>query len=317
MDPDQLRALAAVVAEGSFDAAALVLGVTPSAVSQRIKALEQSVGSVLVRRSRPCAATEPGQVLVRLAGQLDLLERDARAAIGGASAGGPTTLPVAVNADSLSTWFPTALEHLPDDVLVDLWREDQDHSARLLRDGTVMAAVTADSAAVQGCRVLPLGAMRYVGVVAPDRWQGALDAVGPSSRRASSGSLSSGSALAHALERVPAVAFNRQDALPDRFARLLVGRRVPLRAHRVPSNGAYVATIVAGLGWGVAPRSAVQDLLATGALVEISPGTHLDVPLHWQHWALSTPTLDDLTRRVRAAAGVGLEQVGEEVLERA
>ena len=60
IDLSQLRALAAVVDEGSFDAAASALHLTPSAVSQRIKALEQSAGRVLVRRTKPTEATEAG-----------------------------------------------------------------------------------------------------------------------------------------------------------------------------------------------------------------------------------------------------------------
>ena len=175
-DADQLSALAAVVHEGSFDAAAARLHVTPSAVSQRIKALEQQVGRVLVLRTRPCRPTQDGEVLVRLAGQVELLGRDALGQLvpgAGRSRAVPRSsaatrrLPVAVNDDSMSTWFPAAVADLPADVLLDLRREDQELSADLLRDGTVMAAVTADPRAVQGCRVRRLGAMRYLAVAAP------------------------------------------------------------------------------------------------------------------------------------------------------
>ena len=54
-DLPQLRALAAAVDHGSLEAAARALHLTPSAVSQRIKALEQGAGAVLLRRSRPVA----------------------------------------------------------------------------------------------------------------------------------------------------------------------------------------------------------------------------------------------------------------------
>ncbi|WP_019136362.1 LysR family transcriptional regulator ArgP [Cellulomonas massiliensis] len=292
LDTDQLAALAAVVDEGSFDAAARRLHVTPSAVSQRIRALEQHVGRVLVLRTRPCRATEPGAVLLRLAGQVDLLERDALAELGGpdgAGSGGQLRrVAVAVNADSLSSWFPPALVGLPEDVVVEVRREDQDLSARLLRDGEVMAAVTADGHAVQGCRVRPLGAMRYVAVAAPafrDRWF-------------------AGGLTAEALDRAPMLAFNRADALQDRFARELVGRDVRPPRHLVPSNAAFLALLAGGLAWGMASGALVEELLASGALVDLAPGRVLDVPLHWQHWALRTPTLDDLTERVVRAAAV-------------
>lgn len=301
-DPDQLSALAAVVHEGSFDAAAQRLHVTPSAVSQRVKALELQVGRVLVLRTRPCRPTEDGEILVRLAGQVDLLGRDALGQLvpapGGARAartgGASRRLPVAVNDDSMSTWFPAAVADLPADVLLDLRREDQDLSAGLLRDGTVMAAVTADPRAVQGCRVRRLGAMRYLAVAAPhrkDRWFG--DGL-----------------TAEAFAAAPLLAFNREDGLQERFVAGVVGRRtVTPMVHYVPSQSAFVGLIEAGLGWGMVPEVAAREAIDRGSLVEVRAGKTLDVPLYWQHWALRTPTLDDLTDRVVRAASVALRPV--------
>ena len=148
---DQLAALAAVVEFGSFDAAAERLHVTPSAVSQRIKALEQRVGQVLVVREKPCTATAAGIPLVRLAAQTALLESEALDALGHGSDAERLRVAIAVNADSMATWFIAVLSRL-DDVLFDIRIEDQDHSARLLRDGTVMGAVTTQRASVPGCR---------------------------------------------------------------------------------------------------------------------------------------------------------------------
>lgn len=295
MDRGQLAALAAVVRTGSFEAAARDLHVTPSAVSQRVKALEQRVGQVLVRRSRPSAATVAGDALVRLAGQVDLLEREVVAGIGGPGAGGPVTVAVAVNADSLSTWFPAALAGLPDGVLVDLRRADQDRSADLLRDGSVMAAVTADGRAVQGCRVRRLGAMRYLAVAAPsylERWFGTGGGAGGGG----------GAVDVGALARAPMVAFDRYDALQERFLRPLVGRGVTPPVHHVPSQGAFLEVVRAGLGWGMVPDVAARGPLEAGDLAEVVPGRSLDVPLFWQHWKVDAPRLADLTERVVAAA---------------
>src|SRR5215207_85340 len=162
IDGQQLAAFAAVVEHGSFDAAAALLHVTPSAISQRIKGLEQRVGQVLVVREKPCTATAAGIPLLRLAAQTALLEAEALAEM----VGGDGALPriaLAVNADSMATWFTGVFEQL-DGVLFDIRIEDQDHSARLLREGVVMGAVTTERAPVTGCRVLPLGVMRYVAV---------------------------------------------------------------------------------------------------------------------------------------------------------
>lgn len=58
----QLAAFAAVLDEGSFELAARRLSVTSSAISQRIKALEDRLGQVLVLRTAPCRATRPASV---------------------------------------------------------------------------------------------------------------------------------------------------------------------------------------------------------------------------------------------------------------
>jgi LysR family transcriptional regulator (chromosome initiation inhibitor) len=139
-----------VIEYGSFDAAAARLHVTPSAVSQRIKALEQRVGQVLVVREKPCAATAAGSPLLRLAAQTALLEAEALAEMGGGDGSSPR-IALAVNADSMATWFTGVFAEL-DDVLFDVRIEDQDHSARLLREGVVMGAVTTERhSPVVGC----------------------------------------------------------------------------------------------------------------------------------------------------------------------
>jgi LysR family transcriptional regulator (chromosome initiation inhibitor) len=292
-DVDQLAALAAVVDEGTFEGAARRLQVTPSAVSQRIRALEQSVGQVLVRRTRPVTVTPAGAEVVRLAGQVALLTADTRAALRSAAGGvgGPGTrrLAVAVNADSLATWFPAALHDLPAGVVVDIRRADQDDTAAMLRDGTVLAAVTADRSPVQGCRVRPLGAMRYRAMASPgarDRWFGD----GPSAR---------------SFAAAPVVAFGPDDALQHRFVEQLgQGVAAPGAAtvHHVPSTAGFVAVLVGGVGWGMVPEQEAAAHEAAGTLVDVAPGAWLDVPLFWQRWSVRTPTLDDLTTRVVHAA---------------
>lgn len=293
-DADQLATLAAVVRHGSFEAAARALHVTPSAVSQRIKALEQAAGQVLVRRARPSRATAAGQVLVRLAGQVTLLEREARGELGDA---GPLSVPLAVNADSLSTWFPAVLAGLPGHVLVEVHRVDQDRTADLLRDGTVMAAVTADSSPVQGCAVLPLGSMRYLAVAAPGF---AAEHLPPRS-------------APEVWREARLVAFDRHDTLQDRFLAALgvdLDAGEPQR-HLLPSQDAFLAVVEAGLGWGTVPEAAAQEALTTGRLVDLAPGRWLDVPLYWQRWKVDAAVLAVLTERVLEASSAGLRPRSE------
>lgn len=281
---DQLAALAAVVEFGSFDAAADHLHVTPSAVSQRIKALEQRVGQVLVVREKPCRATASGVPLLRLAAQAALLEAEALGELGGPGAPGAPRVALAVNADSMATWFSAVLGDVAD-VLFDIRIEDQDHSARLLREGVVMGAVTTERTPVPGCRVQSLGVMRYVPVASP----GYVDR-----------HLAEGFTAATAA-RAPSLAWNRDDALQDMLVRKAFRRAVIRPVHYVPTAEGFGAAVRAGLGWGMYPEQLAEPDLADGTFTRIAD-LHLDVPLYWQCWKLDSPLVTRVTGAVRAAA---------------
>src|ERR1700691_4565913 len=173
LNPGQLDALVAIADHGSFEAAARRLRITPSAVSQRIRALESATGQVLISRGTPCRPTPHGEWLVRLGRQTRLLYDEASQALAEPSA---VELPVAVNADSLTVWFHEVLAEVArrDGIAIRLHVEDEMHSAELLRSGEVLPAVTSDPAPVQGCRARPLGPLRYLPAAAPwfaARWR--------------------------------------------------------------------------------------------------------------------------------------------------
>jgi len=283
LDGQQLAAFAAVIELGSFDAAAQRLHVTPSAISQRIKALEQRTGQVLVVRGKPCTATAAGIPLLRLAAQTALLESEALDEVGGGTAQA-TRIAVAVNADSMSTWFTAVFGRLPD-VLFDIRIEDQDHSARLLREGVVMGAVTTERTPVPGCRVQSLGVMRYIPVASKAYIERYLpDAF-----------------TARAVAEAPSLAWNRDDALQDEFVRKVFRRDVTRPQHFVPTAEGFGAAVRSGLGWGMFPDSLAAPHLADGTFVRISDA-YLDVPLFWQCWKLDSPLITRITETVRSTA---------------
>jgi LysR family transcriptional regulator (chromosome initiation inhibitor) len=294
IDTSQLATLAAIVDEGSFEAAARALHVTPSAVSQRVKALEHQVGQVLVRRAKPCAVTDAGRPLLRLAGQLALLQGEALQQAQGGSGVGPGRhrVTAVVNADSLDTWFLDAVAALPRDLAlsVDLRDDDEGSTADWLRDGTVMAAVTTENVAVQGCRVQRLGAMRYLALASPEL----------AARFLPDGPVPSALAVA------PMIVFDRKDQLQHRFLRSLTRHRLDPPNHFIPSATAHAQAIRLGLGWGMVAEPIARDDLAAGRCVDVGAGRHLDVPLYWQHWRLESEVLAALTTAVRAAAATAL-----------
>ncbi|KZB82172.1 LysR family transcriptional regulator ArgP [Amycolatopsis regifaucium] len=276
---DLVRTLLAVADEGTFDAAASALHVTPSAISQRVKALEQRTGRVLLIRTKPVRLTESGQAVVRFGRQLALLEADTRAELGLTAGDEPVRLPIAVNADSLATWFLPALTRVPPEqkICFELHREDQDHTTTLLREGLVMAAVTSSPDPVAGCSVHRLGHMRYLAVASPE--------------------LGTDLSLAEA----PVVVFDRRDDLQDRFARERGTLASPLR-HYVPSSEGFFDAVAAGMGWGMVPVAQIGNRLRDGSFVCLDPDHPIDVPLFWQQWKLDSPALAAVSAAVTTAA---------------
>jgi LysR family transcriptional regulator (chromosome initiation inhibitor) len=286
---DLARTLAAVVDAGTFEAAAVDLSITPSAVSQRVKQLEQRLGRVLVVRAKPVRPTEAGAAVVRLARQLALLEHDALTAFGAGDAASarPTAVPLAVNADSLGTWFLPALARIAErhPVVFDLHRDDQDFTAELLESGTVMGAVTSRAAPVAGCVVRPLGVMRYTAVATPG-WVARWCPEGPD---------------AATLAEAPRVDFDRRDDLQGEYLRLIGTDAAEPPRHYVPASNDFATAVKLGLGWGLLPGFQSDDELADGRLVALG-GPSVDVPLHWQQWNLGSPLLDAIAEGITAEA---------------
>ena len=279
-----VEALVAIADHGTFDAAARALHVTPSAVSQRIRALEREVGQVVVRRGTPCRPTEAGTALVRLGRQTQLLDAEARAVV--EEHGDRVEVTVAVNADSLATWFRGVLAEVAahDELVVRLVVEDQAYSAELLRSGEALAAVTSDPHPVQGCRSEHLGFLRYRPAATPElaeRWR-----------------LGRG----HDWRRMPVVVFNAKDDLQHDVLR---DRGVAEAGvvHLVPTSADFHEAVRLGLGWGMLPEPQLLPDLDAGRLVTLGGRTHRDVHLHWQRWRIDSTALATLSDAVRRAAG--------------
>lgn len=293
-DSQQLRALAAIAAAGSLDGAATALALTPSAVSQRLRALERACGQVLVVRSRPIALTAAGETMLRLATQVALLEEETARELAGDRAGERerTPLAVAVNADSLATWFLPAVAPLADAIELRVVREDEALTSELLRRGVVMAAVTTEARPVAGCAATALGAMRYRPVAAPAfaaRW------------------FPRGTARADAFRRAPVVTFDAADRLQQRFLRQQTGVDPQPPFHLVPASADYLRAIELGFGWGLVPEQQLSARPSPDGLVTLAR-EQLDVALHWQRWSLPTASLDALTDAVVGAARARLRQ---------
>ncbi|WIM68672.1 ArgP/LysG family DNA-binding transcriptional regulator [Corynebacterium breve] len=279
MDAIKMETLATIVDEGSFEQAAYALGISPSAVSQRVKSLEKSTGRVLLRRTTPVTATDAGEVIVQAARRMALLQAETDAKLKNRLSRVP--LSIAVNADSLSTWFRPVLAEMAQlgKASLRLRVEDESQTLALLRRGDVLGAVTKESTPVSGCEVTSLSPQRYLAVAAP-------------------------SLVAEGINwaTLPVLRFGPADGLQDQMLdrHLTLGERVERAESIIPDVYAFTEAICVGLGWALLPEVLASDLVAQKRLVVLDDEP-LEVPLYWQRWRLESELLSALTQAVISA----------------
>lgn len=298
-DPDALECLAAIVEEGGFERAARRLSITQSAVSQRLRALEAQVGTVLIVRSRPLKATSAGQLLLKHTKMVRLLradlERDLKELAPSSLRGTreEERISIAINADSIATWALPALTGLAQQGLpMEIITDDQDFTQEWLRQGQVLGCVTTLKQALRGCKMVALGAMEYVVIATPALVQERLGSAG---------------LTAHNFRDIAFVAFNRKDDMQCEFVGKAFGlKRVTLNQLFVPSSEGQLRAVLAGWGVSVVPRLLAQGLIDQGQLINLAPGCTLPIQLYWHCWNLESEVLDALTTALTASAARAL-----------
>lgn len=301
LDYPSLTALAAVVREGTFEAAARSLNITQSAVSQRIKALEEKTGAVLVVRGRPCVATEYGHRLIRHIEQVQVLELDLAKNLQAVTAGDaprPAALRIGVNNDSLATWFPEVILRAGTqlNLNLDILGEDQTDTAEILKNGDALAVVTSEGTPLQGCRRLVLGTMEYLAIATPAFLRANFaNGVTPES-----------------VGRATCLFYNRKDQLPEHWLLEAFGASFRLTGHRLPSFTGLMTCIENGAGWGLMPRSTIADALEEGRLEELVPGRSVTLALYWQASVQSSEVMRMLSSIVAEVARAQLSPLSKQ-----
>ena len=295
LDTRKGEALLAVIDSGSFEQAALRLHLTPSAVSQRVSAMESELGMPLIIRSKPCRATAAGQRLVQYLRRSRLLE-DEFLADGADTLANPLSVALAVNNDTLATWLLPGLASflIKEHILLDIMLDDQDHTYTLLAQGLALAGVSSEPRAMRGCEVQTLGAMRYRLLAAPSfahHW------------------------FPQGLEReaariAPLMVFDRKDTLQSSFLLRELGLAPgSYPSHYMPASEAFMHAIRLGLGYGMVPQLQSGGLVETGDLLDLAPDKPTDVILYWHAWRVQSPKLERLSAQVLAAARSALKQL--------
>lgn len=285
LDFKQLVALAAVLRTGSFETAAAELCLTSSALSQRIRQLESRVGAVLIVRSKPCVATPEGHRVHRYAQEIALQEHEMLSGLDIAADRSLVPVSIALNPDSMVTWFLSALDGVPG-YLYTLKIDNSESGAGMLKKGSVVAAVTFEEKGIQGCDFYPLGTVRYLPVARQDfydRWF-------------------ADGLTAKAFSQAPALTFNQYDRLQIRLVELITGQNITPPTHFMADARALGEAAAAGLGWVMLPHMLAAPLLADGSVINMSDAHFIDSDLNWQVSRASREVLAPLTCSIRKTA---------------
>ncbi len=269
-DYDALNVLAAVVRSGSFEAAAKSMNVTQSAVSQRIKQLEERFGAILVLRGRPCVATDEALALVRHVEEVGLMEFELRRQLGldGGPQSASANVRISVNTDSLATWFPVVVDRASKELnlRLELIPEDQEFTEERLRSGDALAIVTSKNTTIAGCQIVSLGSMEYMAVASPQFVETHFP----------------GEVTLESVAAAPSIRFDQKDTLPAQWLEVAFGRAEKLSPHQMPSYEGHLQCCLQSIGWAMMPALTVGQFVERGDLVEVRPGTSLSLPLYWQ-----------------------------------
>lgn len=294
LDRDQLETFATVAEVQSFERAAALLNITRGAVSQRIKALEESLTTVLLVRDKPVAPTAAGEILLRHVKALRLLEGATLSELKPqAGPRVPVPLAIAVNADSLATWFPRALWALllRRQVALEIITDDQDHTSGRLARGEVIGCIATEAKPASGFSAECLGAMEYRCYATP----------------AFAAEYFPNGMNVQAVLTAPAILFNRKDSLHDDFLKARFGFAVDrYPRHYLPSPMTLLEGVAAGVGYGLVPSLQAASAAERGELVDLAPDEPVLVDLYWHHWELEPPLSREITKLVVSHAQADL-----------
>ncbi|WP_277656743.1 LysR family transcriptional regulator ArgP [Seleniivibrio woodruffii] len=278
-----LEAFCAVVECGGFEKAAEKLFITQSAVSQRVRLLEDAAKSVLLVRSNPPVPTDTGRAFIAHFNKVRMLESELEKTLSHDEDCGYTSISVGLNADTLATWFFDAIEETVkrENILLKLRVDDQEVTHGMLKNGDVSGCISTRSTPMQGCSVHYLGKTTYRMYVSPhkkDEW------------------FPEGFTI-EALKSVPVIIYNERDTLHTQMFRNALGtEEVQYPSLFIPSVEKYLDAVMRGMGIGMMPDPQCWPFLQKGIIADAAAPFTVEAHLYWHRWNIHSKPLDALTK---------------------
>jgi len=273
LDYKLLQSLDAIIAEQSFDGASKRLNITQSAISQRIKQLEEQCTQPVLVRGTPLKVTDLGAKLLNHYQQVIQLETDLLVDINPEKSLAPVTIAIALNADSIASWFIPAIADVLKihNIELDLHVINESISHELIKDGKAFAAISDKPTGSPKTKVTPIGNIVYKLCAHPSF----RDKHFPNGLNADS------------LSSAPGINYDHMDNMHYNYIEQHFGlTKGEYPCHRVRSAEGLLNLALNGVAYSLFPEPQIKQYLASGELIDIAPKLHLSQPLFWHSWIL-------------------------------
>lgn len=286
IDYKLIRLLDLVIKEQGFEKAASKLNITQSAVSQRIKSLENDFGELLVTRTLPPKPTELGKKLLKLLYHVNLMEQDIF------DNGGVNieTIPLAINADSLATWFLPSIQSVLDDanLRLDIRIDDETRTLDHLISGNAVGAISTYNKPIINGKCDYIGSLDYI-LAGTEEFAKKYFPKGVTKE---------------SLLKAPVVSFcqniDQHHIFLQQHFEIIPGNLV---SHIVPSSEAYIKMILQSSACCMIPKQQIAAELNDNKIINLVPDLVQHKRLYWHRYNLESEPIRKLTEAIKANSG--------------
>lgn len=284
VDYEAIRLIDLIIKEGGVGKAATKLDISQSAVSQRIKVFERSLGELVLMRTVPPRPTALGQKLLTLLHHVSLIEHDLLG-----KKGEIIEIPISINMDSLAIWFLSVIKDFLENPLIkfNISVDNENKTLNSLLNGEVVGAISSQSKPIIGGKCDYIGSLDYVLAASPAFAQ----------RYFPRG------VTKEALLKAPIISFNKNEDSHQIFLQQFFGiAEGNLLSHVVPSSEAYVQLVLENVACCMIPKQQIALELANNRIINLVPELLQRKKLYWHRYELKSTIMDRLTEAILSNA---------------
>lgn len=275
LDYPAIAALVAVIETQGFQSAADKLFITQSAVSQRIKSLENYYGEPVLIRSLPYQPTKLGLMLLGHYKRITILEDSLQENI--TTQNYIPTISIAISRDSLETWFVPVIKEIKTlpSIKLEIIADDQELTLSYLQRGLVSACASTIHKQLSGCKAKFMGYFNYVLVSSPEFKKKYF----PKNK-----------SIEDNLLKAPTVIFDNKDKLHEEYLKYYFNfKDLNIEYHVIPSVKGFRLFVESGYACALIPELDILTELTQKKVVKIFPDKPWKMPMYWHSWSVENP----------------------------